>query len=776
MDEESQKRNTDCVYFLASPLTCKKGSECEYRHSESARINPRDCWYWLGGNCMNLHCAFRHPPLEGRPTASSTESLPASGNANKCRVPCYYFFQGYCAKGDKCSFMHGPFYGGNPGASASQKPTKVSSTGTEPQSAEKKATIGNDSVTVDIAPVRSTSAEVQIPTEAKHVNQAGSQPRHLKTDHHTPEPSLPEVEFPQLRMPDAPISTVNLGGRSRVSQVQPTNDEWLQDDIETEWLEESSPGFDVLVDDGPEQLCYQEDTDYLSNYDMEPGTESTHGQERILHVTDELLEFDYDHPSVHDQSGYIEGVRKYDHRSYDPYEELNHDHLSYDHISRRKRKNFTGRAPEVAVVSGRRSLSVEGYSRHSENGDLRHRLAKRRRADRAHTADNSSRRQHLDTLPGDFHRSRRQRDDEQRHRDAVARRQQGVRQNNMRLHGRTPSGNGSFSRESFIDVESNFEGNPERLRLRHSPTRHGSGEHFRSRYKEKERGRILMDAATLSESSGFRTKTQKTELRKDTDFARPKTLEQIKEEKRRAGLLENGFKVCDSFEEPKNSVQSESHWMRGVVLKSQVQPLHNLPGDERKISLGKVVVHESSKLPSFEGPKPLSAILKAKQKSVNNESVEISGAEGTQGISQRLELNGNTQNSGIGGKANVLPLGSEKEVEEKELALGDQYTFEVTTDIQKERPSCVATGFQEGNASLQENGTPLTRENNKVEIMKMNEVIKSCVEKPDVCFEPRENENGGRTGECKPEPGEDEDYMEDDEEDDFARKLGGFFS
>ncbi|RVW47489.1 Zinc finger CCCH domain-containing protein 32 [Vitis vinifera] len=61
MEDELQKRNTDCVYFLASPLTCKKGMDCEYRHSEGARLNPRDCWYWLSGSCLNPACAFRHP-------------------------------------------------------------------------------------------------------------------------------------------------------------------------------------------------------------------------------------------------------------------------------------------------------------------------------------------------------------------------------------------------------------------------------------------------------------------------------------------------------------------------------------------------------------------------------------------------------------------------------------------------------------------------------------------------------------------------------------------
>ncbi|GAA0143762.1 hypothetical protein LIER_04370 [Lithospermum erythrorhizon] len=38
-----------------------QGSECEYRHSEMARLNPRDCCYWLSGSCLNPPCAFRHP-------------------------------------------------------------------------------------------------------------------------------------------------------------------------------------------------------------------------------------------------------------------------------------------------------------------------------------------------------------------------------------------------------------------------------------------------------------------------------------------------------------------------------------------------------------------------------------------------------------------------------------------------------------------------------------------------------------------------------------------
>jgi len=126
MEEEALKKNTDCVYFLASPLTCKKGIECEFRHSENARINPRDCWYWLGGKCLMADCPFRHPPLDGRPVTGGAPMAPPTGTVparapavTKALTPCFFFSQGYCAKGDKCPFQHGGSIGH---ASSGQQP------------------------------------------------------------------------------------------------------------------------------------------------------------------------------------------------------------------------------------------------------------------------------------------------------------------------------------------------------------------------------------------------------------------------------------------------------------------------------------------------------------------------------------------------------------------------------------------------------------------------------------------------------------------------------
>ncbi|XP_010554360.1 PREDICTED: zinc finger CCCH domain-containing protein 17-like [Tarenaya hassleriana] len=137
-EEEALKRNTDCVYFLASPLTCKKGSECEYRHSEYARVNPRDCYYWLNGNCLNFKCGFRHPPLDGllgnqggAPTGPSHAQAPLS--AGKQAVPCVFFQKGMCIKGDRCAFVHVPV----PAANKMQQQPVETAPATEPQSSKK---------------------------------------------------------------------------------------------------------------------------------------------------------------------------------------------------------------------------------------------------------------------------------------------------------------------------------------------------------------------------------------------------------------------------------------------------------------------------------------------------------------------------------------------------------------------------------------------------------------------------------------------------------------
>ncbi|KAJ0954494.1 putative transcription factor C3H family [Helianthus annuus] len=94
---------------MASPSSpsALTGSECEYRHSDIARVNPRDCWYWLNGNCLNPKCAFRHPPLDGLLGAEvPTPVGPAVPQAPvKQGVACIFFQKGFCFKRTSMPFL-----------------------------------------------------------------------------------------------------------------------------------------------------------------------------------------------------------------------------------------------------------------------------------------------------------------------------------------------------------------------------------------------------------------------------------------------------------------------------------------------------------------------------------------------------------------------------------------------------------------------------------------------------------------------------------------------
>ncbi|KAL0296502.1 UNVERIFIED_CONTAM: Zinc finger CCCH domain-containing protein 17 [Sesamum radiatum] len=188
-EEEALKRNTDCVYFLASPLTCKKGSECEYRHSDIARVNPRDCWFWLHGNCLNPKCGFRHPAPG---TASAAE--PAT--------------------------------------------IKKSFTGLEKSMQEKKLQLMN--IAKSVKDVQQSKPI----TEVEHAPPRNEFPINRRVPH------VSGInEFPAYR--SAPVSNGNpVNWSNRVQQPHLLEEpESMNSKDAEEVSREPSPGFDVLVDD-----------------------------------------------------------------------------------------------------------------------------------------------------------------------------------------------------------------------------------------------------------------------------------------------------------------------------------------------------------------------------------------------------------------------------------------------------------------------------------------------------------------------------------------------
>ncbi|RLM79349.1 zinc finger CCCH domain-containing protein 19-like [Panicum miliaceum] len=218
-EEARRRRSTDCIYFLASPLTCKKGSECEFRHSDAARMNPRDCWYWFNGNCANPKCSFRHPPLDnllGAPTTPRAPQQPAPqvsvpAQAHGCipakqGVPCYYFQKGMCAKGDRCAFSHGSQPAGNP---APQPPpaAKIFAPALQPNSQLKNSwtkpnTSGQQNTPAGIPDKSKLSTHDAKPVQKQHVtsrvdhssrtyqNHSNSYVQSGTTKHYQPQPSV----------------------------------------------------------------------------------------------------------------------------------------------------------------------------------------------------------------------------------------------------------------------------------------------------------------------------------------------------------------------------------------------------------------------------------------------------------------------------------------------------------------------------------------------------------------------------------------------------------
>nr|XP_043628441.1 zinc finger CCCH domain-containing protein 17-like [Erigeron canadensis] len=250
-EEELLKRFTDCVYFLASPLTCKKGILCEYRHSEIARLNPRDCWFWLGGCCFHPECAFRHPPLEGLKEAYHESFKSNKGLAlpvEKTKVPCYFYSKGFCSKGEQCSFLHGL----PDGLKLAKAWSTVNNADPPDQKLSARSNIG--STPVENHPNLSETAQVAQTQQLSSGAQV-AQTQQLSSGSAEIIGSLEEnvVSSDSLVPPEDIVLSESDFCNSQDSDQQA--DAYVE---EEGWLE-ASPGFDVLVEGKPERLVYEED-------------------------------------------------------------------------------------------------------------------------------------------------------------------------------------------------------------------------------------------------------------------------------------------------------------------------------------------------------------------------------------------------------------------------------------------------------------------------------------------------------------------------------------
>ncbi|XP_015895883.1 zinc finger CCCH domain-containing protein 17 [Ziziphus jujuba] len=703
-EEEALKRNTDCVYFLASPLTCKKGSECEYRHSEYARVNPRDCWYWLNGNCLNPKCAFRHPPLDGllgtqaattvgssvssaqvvaAPAPAPAPATLVPNNSSKQAVPCIFFQKGLCLKGDRCAFLHGP----NPTNTSKVLQAPAATQGSEPMNPKKvfgslqkctqdqKIINTNVSKAVGIHPEVSSALKLETALPKNRVSAERNVPATKASD---------DEALRYKAMSSLPVINGNSIIRpNRTHQIIVSDDHGFQNGKDAdEFLRESSPGFDVLVDD---ELG---DPDYFHGEDQY-GRTRAHDGRNMNPVDDYDIDRSADYSSVAD----ADRERFRDPRGYDSYEHLQEQYGWDQH-----------RASSERVVVGPAHLDRRGYHKSGSpdniNGsDLRNRLSKQKRGNglRSVISHDYDRTDHFEEQN---YRGSSRRDSHQLHPHEGSL--------SSRLRGRiklprdsSPANGSDFRLEREVDRGRN--------RSRLSPSRPQVSSP-QGRLQDRIKGRLQGDYHNEGRiSRGLRIRREDD---RSGDFAGPKSLAELKVgkvgESKDQSLL--GKRKSVRMEDPQ---QSEGHL-------------------------------------SFEGPKPLSEILKRKREAGVGDS-------GSGKSSLNKEENNQRQ------MQSAVSVGTEQEgnKEESKSAIGTEEKTNAAHGQSTQEPNV--------NEFEAEDGMIYDEEDQELD----------GEEQRDGDYDYEQGEEGDYNYDGENVEGEEE-YIEDEDVDgdgdDFAKKIGVMFS
>ncbi|KAJ6839390.1 zinc finger CCCH domain-containing protein 32 [Iris pallida] len=737
-EEEAVKRSTDCVYFLASPLTCKKGIECEFRHCEGARVNPRDCWYWLNGNCLNPKCSFRHPPLDGLfenpgappgpvpPTlqaaaATQFSKAPAPGayNQNKQSVPCYYFQMGQCLKGDKCQFMHGPHPPGNlvtPQVNNGSNPVgnhnkqQVAKVSTSFTGASQTVSWGpKECATQQNIPKPGTHKPVQVLlSSAKSSNISKNALNNSQPLNKAPSPYSSEYEPPRSQPIIAPVSSDSTPSRPR--HRQPAEEHHQNGREADEFLGESSPGFDVLVDDDIG------DSDYYNDEEFQRA--SVHGGKNPSHSVND---FDYNRsdyePAANFERDQFNGKGEYDRYS------RGHNQNGQDH--RRASSDRIMDRPPMPRRAHRESSPHE-----MDGSDLRNRLIKQRRLSGSRSAVSPDRRdesrRHDDHYAADRYHGRSSGRDRRQypHENSVSSRLQG----RIKLPPRS-------SQDRPIESRSERERDRGRMRTRISPVR---SVNHQGRPHDGIRRRPNEDNTADGRSFGGRPDTR--ENGDPLNFAGPKSLAELK------GV--------------KNSVSGQEQ-----PAKSISEPL--APGYQAS----------EASLP-FEGPKSLSALKRKRENEPVNGSLSTSGDE------HDVVLGSGSASTALSG---MQPLISSNAVEEVDLTASDAGDPMVTKEEEEEEEGLIRSEGQEvlyvGGQSSGEGTAHEVDDGRQVDDIEEDQDIENYdLRDEDYDSEYKEVVGGEMKAEDEDNAYLDEEvaYQEEDEElddeDDFAKKVGVFFS
>lgn len=205
--------------------------------------------------------------MEGFKEAHGESSDPKSDPAlpvNKTNIPCYFYSNGYCNKGDRCSFLHGPADG-----SVAYKSSKATSTMNNGVPCEKKLSAGSNT---GLAPIRSHPD----PSKTAQIEQTHTESKPTPDSPQLASGSPDRRESPDISATQCQENVVGSDSLlPREGFVQSESDVYDQSSDQ----QVDGYGFDVLVEGESERLGYERDADYFSVHDEEGREVDIHYEE-----------------------------------------------------------------------------------------------------------------------------------------------------------------------------------------------------------------------------------------------------------------------------------------------------------------------------------------------------------------------------------------------------------------------------------------------------------------------------------------------------------------
>ena len=422
--------------------------------------------------------------------AATSESAPCTEPLNKTNIPCYFYFNGYCSKGDKCSFLHS-IEADAPAVRNSLKPTVAKS---EVSQLENNAFAG---IEAGLAPTNehlNPPATVNVAVDTKLQSDKDFQPSELNDMEHergSPQISVSDCEGTATVRSDSLIPTRRSVQSVSYESEEHSSGEQVDDQIGSEERWESSPGFDVLVDGDAENLDFEEDQEFILGLDRGRQDLNSHflGSE-----FENPVEYDL---KYHDTEPYYEST---------PYKRRVNDHIFDD------TRNIPGHAKVTMLDSilcrKRKLLPMELDDGNHRDVDLRDQLRRRRFID-SHSVTRFSRMQESSRMIG--------RSDDRPQWHGIGRR---------RPHGRLASEVGRNTIESFGNDE-NYRNGGRPRGLNRNSQRYRPRKHFKEKRPPKRQ-------FISSEVSRKKAPRERRSAQKSSTFTGPKTLAQLREEKKKA--------------------------------------------------------------------------------------------------------------------------------------------------------------------------------------------------------------------------------------------------